>query len=84
MGEVVTMAGNKLETPATLAEWLKKRYEEKGDIEHVVMIIERRDGFSELAFSRQEHRSIVFASAVLQEFALRLAEEAVVESEDIE
>ena len=75
MGEVVTMAG----TPLLRCRELLDVIKEREDIEHVVVVIERTDGMSEIYFDRQSHANVVFASAVLSSVANELAKNAVAE-----
>lgn len=73
MGEVLTMAGTPLMRCREVLDEIGKR----DDVEHVVVVIERTDGMSEVYFDRQPHANVVFASAVLSSVANELAKQAV-------
>lgn len=50
---------------------------ERGDIAHVVVIIERTDGMSEVMYDRQAINQVVFAAAVLNAVSNEMASNAV-------
>lgn len=78
MTNVVTMSGDPLNTVESILTDIIARWK-RGDITHIVAVLERADGLSEIAFNRQAHSQVVFAAAVLQNEALTLAGQAVVE-----
>lgn len=81
MGRVVTMQGNDLQTPGTLADWLKERYE-AGEVANVVISIEKPDGFTELAYSRMNHQQFVFHSTIINGVAMEFAMSALLPDEE--
>lgn len=50
---------------------------ERDDVEHVVVVVERKDGMSEVYFDRQPGANVVFAATVLSSVANELAKNAV-------
>lgn len=68
---VVTMPGAPVSHKVLLHQILERR-----DVEHLVVVIERKDGLHEIMYDRQQIAGIVFASTVLYADALRMASEA--------
>lgn len=77
MSNVVTLSGAKLMRPADLLQELQAR----DDIEHVVVVVERTDGFTELWHDRQATSNVVLAAKVLDTYAEDLARTCLAESD---
>lgn len=77
MSNVVTMSGTKLMRANDLLQELQAR----DDIEHVVVLVERTDGFTELWHDRQSASNVVLAAKVLDSYAEDLARTCLVESD---
>ena len=61
MTNVVTMEGAPLMDVPRLLEYLASR----NDIESFAAVLLRKDGFTEVIFTRQTHAQLVFAAAAL-------------------
>ena len=74
---VVTMSGAPLLTYKDLMEQVRDR----DDIEHVVVVVARKDGFMEIMYDRQSYKDIIMAAAALSAEASEMALETIVETE---
>lgn len=66
MSNVVTMAGNPLLTWKDVLERLAGR----DDIEHVVIVVARTDGFFEICYDRQSINAVCMSASALQALAI--------------
>ncbi len=77
MSNIVTMSGNRLR----LWNDILSDIIDRDDVEHVVIVINRKDGFCEIQYDRQAISQIVFAASVLNAEAVKMAAEATVETD---
>lgn len=69
MSNVVTLTGEPLLTYLDIFE----RTSARDDVEHVVMIVARKDGFFEVSYDRQPVNQVVMAAAALNVVSMDLA-----------
>lgn len=75
MGEVLTFP-----TPLDYRDIMRALLESK-KVKHVVVVVELEDGMSELYWDRQPINGVVFAAAVLNQQAAKMAAAATIEDD---